>query len=297
MTGRVAGLFVAAFLWAGCTSGPEYPESTNAILGDEVLEGIEQRVGGRLGMALFDDTGTQLRSYRGDERFAMCSTFKLPLGAAVLENVEDGSFALDDAIAFGADDILEYAPVVSERVSDGEMTVAELAEAASTVSDNSAANLLLAQIGGPEGLTAFFRRHGDDVTRLDRTEPTLNENVSGDPRDTTTPVAMAGLVQHLVLGDGLEPASREMLAGWTIASTTGLRRIRAGLPEGWRAGDKTGTCWTAYNDVAIVWPTESDPFVLVIYIDRPEATPRLVNQAFAEIGELAASYMTARNLN
>ena len=297
MTGRVAGLFVAAFLWAGCTSGPEYPESTNAILGDEVLEGIEQRVGGRLGMALFDDTGTQLRSYRGDERFAMCSTFKLPLGAAVLENVEDGSFALDDAIAFGADDILEYAPVVSESVSAGEMTVAELAEAASTVSDNSAANLLLAQIGGPEGLTAFFRRHGDDVTRLDRTEPTLNENVSGDPRDTTTPVAMAGLVQHLVLGDGLEPASREMLAGWTIASTTGLRRIRAGLPEGWRAGDKTGTCWTAYNDVAIVWPTESDPFVLVIYIDRPEATPRLVNQAFAEIGELAASYMTARNLN
>lgn len=295
--GRVFGLCAATLLWAGCTSGPEYPESTNAILGDEVLEAIEQRIGGRLGIALIDDTGTQLRAYRGDERFAMCSTFKLPLGAAVLEEAESGRLSLEETIAFGEDDILEYAPVVSERIGDGEMTVAELAEAISTVSDNSAANLLLARIGGPEGLTAFFRSHGDEVTRLDRTEPALNENLPDDPRDTTSPVAMAGLVQRLVLGDVLEPASRAMLADWTVASTTGLHRIRAGLPEGWRAGDKTGTCWTAYNDVAIIWPSESDPFVLAIYIDRPEATPREVNAAFAEIGELAASYMSARDIN
>jgi beta-lactamase class A len=297
MIGRILGLCAATLFWAGCTSGPEYPEHVNVILGDEVLEEIEQRIGSRLGIALIDDTGTQLRSYRGDERFAMCSTFKLALSAAVLERVEAGSIALDDTIAFGEDDILEYAPVVSERVADGEMTIAELAEAISTVSDNSAANLLLARIGGPEGLTTFFRRHGDDVTRLDRIEPDLNENLPGDPRDTTSPVAMAGLVQRLVLGDGLEPASRAMLAEWTEASTTGLRRIRAGLPEGWRAGDKTGTCWTAYNDIAIIWPSESDPFVLAIYIDRPEATPRQVNAAFAEIGELAASYMTERDIN
>jgi len=297
MIGRVLGLCAATLLWAGCTSEPEYPQNIEAILGDSVLEGIEQRIGGRLGVALVDDTGTQLRSYRGDERFAMCSTFKLALSAAVLERVAAGEISLDDMISFGEEDLLDYAPVAREYVADGEMTVSQMAEAISTLSDNTAANLLLDAIGGPEAMTAFFRSHGDEVTRLDRIEPELNENATGDERDTTSPAAMAGLVARLMFEDAPGESSREQLAAWAVANQTGDNRIRAGIPEGWTVGDKTGSCGTAYNDIGIIWPPSGRAFVLTVYTDRPTAEAAEVDAAIAEIGELAAFYVTERNIN
>ncbi|RED15437.1 class A beta-lactamase [Parasphingopyxis lamellibrachiae] len=297
MLRRILGLCAATLLWAGCTSGPEYPERIEAIFGDPVLEGIERRIGGRMGVALVDDTGTQLRSYRGDERFAMCSTFKLALSAAVLERVDGGDMSLDDMVSFGEDDLLDYAPVARMHLADGEMSVGQMAEAISTLSDNVAANLLLDAIGGPEAMTEFFRRHGDTVSRLDRREPELNENVPGDERDTTSPSAMAGLVTRLMFEDALGEAGREQLAAWAVANQTGDDRIRAGMPEGWTVGDKTGSCGTAYNDIGIVWPPSGRAFVLTVYVDRPAAEGAEVDAAIAEIAALAAFYMTERNIN
>lgn len=261
--------------------------ATARSLDDSAMEAMEEEIGGRIGVALVNENGEALYAWRGDERFAMCSTFKLALAAAVLERVEEGEFSIDDSIAFDQSDILSYAPVTSERVAQGEMTVAELADAIITLSDNTAANLLLDRIGGPAALTTFFRDHGDEVSRLDRMEPELNENAPGDPRDTTSPVAMAGLVQRLMFGPELSLASRDQLGTWTVANQTGDDRIRAGIPDSWRVGDKTGTCGTAYNDIGIVWPPEGDPFVLAVYVDRPEAEADAVNTAIAEIATLA----------
>lgn len=155
MLKRVSGLFAALCIVAGCAGEPHGNSQIEAIMGEDVLEGIEQRVGGRLGVALTDQSGNLLRAYRGDERFAMCSTFKLSLSAAVLERVETGDMALDDGLAFGEADLLDYAPAAAAFVEAGEMSVGEAAEAIVTLSDNTAANLLLAEIGGPEGMTAF----------------------------------------------------------------------------------------------------------------------------------------------
>lgn len=284
---KIAPMMIALGL-AACGGAPEATVS-DAALDHATMRTIEAEIGGRIGVALIDDDGETLYAWRGDERFAMCSTFKLPLSAAILERVEQGELTIDDSIRFGPEDVLDYAPVVSEHVDRGEMTIAELAEAISTLSDNSAANLLLERIGGPGGLTQFFRDHGDTVSRLDRTEPDLNENAPGDARDTTSPQAMAGLVQRLIFGTELNTGARAQLADWTIANRTGDDRIRAGIPAGWRVGDKTGSCGTAYNDVGIVWPPEGDPFVLAIYIDRPEADGDRVNAAIAEIARLAVA--------
>lgn len=296
MRARIAGMVAAALLWAGCAAEPQGGSPIEAIMSEDVLEGIEQRVGGRLGMALTDESGNLLRAYRGDERFAMCSTFKLALSAAVLERVDAGDMALEDSLAFGETDLQDYAPAAAAYVEAGEMTVGQAAEAISTLSDNTAANLLLAEIGGPEGMTAFFRRHGDDVSRLDRIEPELNENAEGDERDTTSPVAMAGLVQRLMFGDVLGESSRQQLADWAIANETGDTRIRAGIPDGWIVGDKTGSCGTAFNDIGIIWPPSGPAFVLTIYIDRPTAEPAEVDFAMEEIAELAVLYMSERNI-
>jgi len=232
----------------------------------DAIARIEAESGGRLGVALHD-TGTGRRfAYRGDERFAMCSTFKLLLAGAVLARVQQRAERLDRRLPVSGSDVIGHAPFSAKRVG-GTATVAELCRAMMVESDNGAANLMLAAIGGPAGLTRFLRQTGDMVTRLDRTEPSLNEATPGDPRDTTTPLAMLGSAERLWLGPALAPASRARLTAWAIECRTGLARLRAGLPEGWRAGDKTGTGDRGtYNDVAIVWAPRRKPVLITSYL-------------------------------
>jgi beta-lactamase class A len=252
---------------------------------------IEKEVGGRLGVALVDKSGALLLGFNRDERFAMCSTFKAPLAAAVLIGAEGGKFGLEGEIPFNSDDILDYAPVVKKNKKRGRMSMGELAQAAVEVSDNSAANLLLPMLGGPGGLTAFMRAHGDTMSRLDRNEPTLNENAEGDEQDTTTPAAMAGLMGRLFFRD-LKADSADKLRSWFNASSTGDKRIKAGLPEGWTSGSKTGTCGNAYNDVALVKSPNGDEYVLAIYLDRPTVDAKKAEAAIAETASAALNFVS-----
>ncbi len=274
---------------AACVPSRAVGPTNGANVEPRALADLEEKVGGRVGVFAIDTgTGRQL-AHRPDERFAMCSTFKWVLAAAVLTRVDRRELSLDERVRYGASDVLEHAPIAREHVADGTMTVAALAQAAVTVSDNTAANLLLARIGGPAGLTAFMRSAGDTVTRLDRDEPTLNENAPGDPRDTTTPRAMATLMRQLLCRGTLSAASRERLLGWMRACETGKDRLRAGLPAGWTVGDKTGTgprC--AVNDVAIAWPPGRAPILVAAYLSDGDAGPGRLVEAHAEIGRLVA---------
>lgn len=271
------------------SSIPRYLIPQSAVTALRNPTEIEKETGGRLGVALVDRKGGVLLGFNRDDRFAMCSTFKAPLAAAVLVGAEGGKFGLEGTIPFGKDDVLDYAPVVKKNLKRGRMSMEELAEAAVEVSDNSAANLLLPMIGGPEGLTAFIRAHGDTVTRLDRTEPTLNENAQGDERDTTSPAAMASLMARLIFAD-MKPESASKLRGWLNASTTGDKRIKASLPEGWTSGSKTGSCGTAYNDVALVKSPTGEEYILAIYLDRPTVDQKAAEAAIAETARAALSF-------
>jgi beta-lactamase class A len=245
--------------------------------------------GGRLGVAARDAaTGLELE-WRADERFAMASTFKWTLAAAILARVEAGELGLADPVPFTEADLLEYAPVTTARVGEGALSIEELCAASVVVSDNTAANLLLARCGGPAGLTAFLRGRGDAVTRLDRNEPSLNENLQGDPRDTTTPAAMLATMERLLLGDALGPDSRERLIGWMVESTTGLDRLRAGLPPDWRVGDKTGTGANgAVNDLALAWPPGRPPILIACFMSEGSAPSATRIALHAEVGRIVA---------
>jgi beta-lactamase class A len=179
---------------------------------------------------------------------------------------------------------------VTERHVDAGMTVRELCDAAITLSDNTAANLLLASAGGPAGLTAFARSIGDTRTRLDRWETELNEAAPGDPRDTTTPAAMLHSMREVLLGDVLADGSRAQLVDWLVATRTGDRRLRAGLPDGWRVGDKTGTSGNGIaNDVGIAWPPGRGPLLVTAYYDGRPATPEQRDAVIADVGRVVAS--------
>ena len=270
---------------------PRYLVPQSALTSVRNPKEIEEETGGRMGIALVDRDGALILGFNRDDRFAMCSTFKAPLAAAVLIGAQGGKFGLEGEIPFTKDDILDYAPVVKKNKKRGRMSMAELAAAAVEVSDNSAANLLLPMLGGPEGLTSFIRAHGDKITRLDRIEPELNENVAGDPRDTTSPAAMAGLMGRLLFRD-MASADADRLRGWLNASTTGDKRIKAGLPEGWTSGSKTGSCGTAYNDVALVKSPAGEEYILAIYLDRPTVDDKKAEAAIAEAAHSALEFVS-----
>ena len=254
---------------------------------DQDLAEIEEHIGGRLGVyALATDSGVTM-SYRENELFALCSTFKWALVAYVLQKVDEHQLTLEQEIGYSTADLLEYAPITRKNVGQGRMTVRELSEAAVTVSDNTAANLLLRCAGGPSALTRFFRSHGDSVTRLDRNEPTLNANTRGDTRDTTSPKAMANLMRAVLTTTVLSPGSQKLLLGWMVASQTGMQRVRAGLPSTWKAGDKSGTGnHGAVNDVVIAWPPNRAPVLVAVYMSESWSFESTLLSAHRDIGRI-----------
>ncbi len=201
---------------------------------------IEAAGNGTLGVELFDTVSGTSVGLNRDRRFGHASSFKFSLAALLLQRHAAGQIDADKRVTWTEADMLEYAPFTRERIGTG-ATLRELARATQTTSDNPAANILLRNLGGPAGLTAFWRSMGDEVSRVDRYEPEMNIVPPAEFRDTATPAAMARNVAKIIYGDVLPEAERAELKGWMIATETGLRRVRAGLPEGWVAGDKTGT--------------------------------------------------------
>jgi beta-lactamase class A len=226
----------------------------------------------RLGVLIVAPDGAVVDAHRADERFPMCSTFKWLAVAAALQGVDRGRWDLDRRLELAVDDLVEYSPVARLAVERGHMTLAETCDAALTRSDNTAGNLLLRLLGGPAALTAWLRARGDGVSQLDRWETALNEALPGDRRDTTTPRAMAHHLCELPFGDELLPGSREQLIGWMQASKTGATRLRAGLPAGWSAAEKTGAGANGTNnDVGILVAPDGRGWIVCAFLTGSEA--------------------------
>jgi beta-lactamase class A len=273
-----------ALALAACAHRRE-PETEDRVA--RLIANLEQDVGGRIGVAALDtETGARI-AHRGGERFAMCSTFKWLLAAAALQRLDR-----DEMLPFSQNDLVEYSPVTGPRVGEGAMSVEALCEAAVVTSDNTAANLLIRRLDGPEGVTRWLRNRVDGVTRLDRYEPALNENAPGDPRDTTTPDAMINAMRRLLVRRDLRRRNRAKLIEWMIASETGRDRLLGGLPEDWRVGDKTGTsdeANNATNDVAIAWPPKRRPILIACYMSNSSVDFPARKAAHARIARMIAA--------
>jgi beta-lactamase class A len=292
-TSMKRGAFAAGTLAAATGLGvPAFAQDV-----DLKLAQIEEATGGRLGVAVFDSHGMQRVSYRPGERFLMCSTFKLLAVGDALSHVDAGTLSLESRVHFTRADLLPYAPVARMHIGRGWMTVRELCAGAIERSDNTCANLVLRNVGGPPGVTRYLRSIGDHYTRLDRTEPALNHVTSpGDPRDTTTPESMGFDAYRLLTRDLLSVGSRALLVDWIRRSTTGLNLLRAGFPASWRAGDKTGMGGgrtpsgdsDTRNDVAIVWPPGRAPFIVAAYLTGVTAAAQQRDAALADVGRTIA---------
>lgn len=296
MTNRREFLTAAVLLAAvGCARPADQHVTPTTVLPDlsERFAQLERSYAGRLGVYVPAAGATAPIAYRADERFAFCSTFKAPLVAAVLQR--NPLAYLDKLITYTAANINSTSPVSQQHIDTG-MTVGQLCDAAIRFSDGTAANLLLADLGGPAAFTGYLRSLGDNVSRLDQGEPELNRDAPNDERDTTAPHAIAAVFQQLVLGDALPPDKRALLTNWMSGNTTGGNRIRAGFPAGWKVADKTGSGdYGRANDVAVVWSPSGTPHVIAIYTDRVgggyDAQP---SEAFvADAARIVASALNA----
>ena len=295
--GGLGGLGLAA---ASCVSSPSpgarpsVPPSASDQPAEAALAALEASFGGRIGAYALDTGNGATVGHRADERFAMCSTFKVLAAAAILRLRTAQPGLLDRRLRYRREQLVTGSPVTGQHVSDGGMTVWQLCAAAISHSDNTAANLLLDILGGPAQVTAFARTLGDPITRLDRVEPELNVVPPGEQRDTSTPAQMAADLRALVLGDVLDPAGRDLLTGWLLANTTGGTRIQAGLPTGWRVGDKTGTgARGEANDIAVTWPPGRQPLIISVYTAPTDPTAQPNNKAVASAAAILVKALVA----
>ncbi len=244
------------------------------------IAGIERSAGGPIGIALIDTHSGARFQHRAQQRFGMCSTFKLLLAARLLHGAQSGAWSVEQRLPVTAADMVNHAPFTEKRIG-GTASLAELGEAMVSQSDNPAANLALRHVGGPAALTAWLRSLGDRVTRLDRYEPMMSDEVPGDPRDTTTPAAMLATCRRLVTAGPLTPASRALLTEWMSASVTADDMLRAGLPEGWREANKTGSgSWHVRGIVSMITPPQRQPIWVAAYLNAARSSLAERNRQF-----------------
>jgi len=261
------------------------------------LRQLELDLHGRLGVYAYNTANHAELSYRADERFAVCSTCKVLIVAAILHQSSQVPGLMQQQIHYSPDDVIKsgYAPVTTEHVTTG-MSVSDLCAAAIQYSDNAAANALLKLLGGPPAVTDYARSLGDNTFQLDRWEPELNTAIPGDNRDTSTPRAMGLVLQQLTVGSALPVSQRAQLLAWLVGNTTGATRLRAGLPSDWQVGDKTGTGdYGVANDLAIVWPGQRAPIIVSVYTAQllESAQPR--NEIVAAVAGIVAGWSTRLN--
>lgn len=280
---RVATILLASTFASSALAGDNSKKDAKADFAR-----LEARSNSRIGVAAVDLSTNRRVEYRSGERFIMCSTFKVLAAAAVLKRVDENKEKLDRFVTYGEAQLLSYAPVTRAHVKEGGMTLEALCAAAVEQSDNTAANLLLEAIGGPEKWTEFARSLSDKFSRLDHNEPDLNIARSGKEDDTTAPAAMCADLRRLFTSDVLSVASRTKLEVWMREGQTGSMMIRAALPADWRVGDKTGRSGDgATNDIAIVRPPSGGPIFLAIYTVDPSETQEARNKLVAEVAKVA----------
>ena len=245
----------------------------------------EKQLDARMGIAVYDLETMRHWEYRGNERFPLTSTFKTFACGALLWRVDGQKESLERVVEFGESALVEYSPITQKFAGKEGMSLFDLCEATLLTSDNSAANFILKEIGGPEAVTSFLRLLGDGSTRLDRWETDLNEGTPGDARDTTTPLAMAESFRKLLLEDVLLVESRQQLKQWLVDNQVSAALLRKSVPKDWVVADRTGAGGYGSRSItALMWPPERKPVVVALYLTQTSASFEARNQAIAEIG-------------
>lgn len=288
---RRSFLVATVALFLGGTNSVWAAPKLSASSAKAKLKKVERELDGRLGVfALNTANGAEL-SYRDGERFPLCSTFKIFAASAILKKSERDAELLRRVVRYDQSNLVANSPITEKHVGEG-MTMAELCAAALRYSDNTAGNLMMRNLGGPQAVTGFARSLGNTQFRLDRWETALNTALPNDARDTSTPRAVGESLERLVVGKALKAEGRAQLREWLLGNTTGAARIKAGIPANWKIGDKTGSGdYGTANDVAVLWPPNRPPIILAIYTTRHKKDASTRNDLIASVARVVVDWL------
>ncbi|MDW3137643.1 CARB family carbenicillin-hydrolyzing class A beta-lactamase [Vibrio sp. 1288] len=247
---------------------------------------LEQQTSSRIGVSVWDTQADERWDYRGDERFPLMSTFKTLACAKMLSDMDSGKLSKNATAKVDERSIVVWSPVM-DKLAGQNTRIEHACEAAMLMSDNTAANLVLNEIGGPKAVTMFLRTIGDKATRLDRIEPRLNEATPGDSRDTTTPNAILNTLRTLVEGETLSYESRVQLKIWMQDNKVSDSLMRSVLPTGWSIADRSGAGGHGSRGInAIIWKENHRPVYISIYVTETELSLQARDQLVAQISQL-----------
>ncbi|MBA4751134.1 MAG: class A beta-lactamase [Sphingopyxis sp.] len=264
---------------------------------------------GKTGIAVQRIDGEWALSQRGGDLFPQQSVSKLWVTLTVLDAVDQGRLTLGQRVRIGPEDLtLFYQPLAARVRGEGSVTmsVRELIETAITQSDNTANDSLLRTVGGPDAVRAFIAKKDLGAIRFGPGERLLQAGTAGltwqqsysvgrnfeaararlpaatrraamdnylaNPVDGASPAAIASALTRLARGTLLSPESTEYLQDVMSRTRSGPRRLKAGLPPGWKFMHKTGTgqnlggMTAGYNDIGIATAPDGTRYAIVVML-------------------------------
>lgn len=298
--------------------------STTAIEVD--IAELSRGAGGVVGVVAWrlDGAGPRIL-VNGGERFPMASTFKVAVAGAVFAAVDAGRLTLDQMTVIDPADYVPSAVIADRFIHAGvSLSAHNLLELMLTQSDNTATDVLMRLAGGPQAVTDWVKRQGVLDQRIDRdtagllrdffglpagpfqevlvaaaqADPALEErglhpnpSFDDDPRDTSTPAAMAELLTRIFNGQALSASSTTALVEIMQRCRTGEARLRGRLPAGTVVANKTGTIGGTVNDVGVITlPSNKGKIAIAVFIKKSELPIEKRERAIAEIARSVRDY-------
>lgn len=257
---------------------------------------IAQATHGPVGAAVLIVEGGSAAVLHGGQHFPMQSVYKLPIGMAVLHQVDRGRLRLGQQVQIRPSDLTppsRYSPIAQKYPNGTQMTVLELMEAMINVSDGTASDVLLSLVGGPKQVRAYLHALGIQNIVVATSESAMAQNVQVQYQNWATPNAMAALLCALQQGQGLSASSRHLLLGLMAGTKSGPHQIKGLLPVGTFVAHKTGASGTvdgltrATNDAGLVTLPDGRHLAIAVFVSETRADAPTRDAVIAKIARAA----------
>ncbi|MDW4262139.1 class A beta-lactamase [Staphylococcus saprophyticus] len=239
------------------------------------IDQIENEYNTKVGIYGINTENGKAYQHNADERFAFASTYKAIDSGILLNKVAPSE--LNKKVEINESEIVANSPVTEQYIGKT-MSLKTLIKASMLQSDNTANNKIMQELGGVNGLKHELVQLGDDVSEPQRLEPELNYFDPNSKADTTTPRAAAQTLNSILTSNEMNESNLSLLKQTMIENKKGDTLIKAGMPNSYTVGDKSGQALTyaTRNDLAFIYPKGQDkPIILAIYSkqDQKDAKP------------------------
>jgi len=309
-------------------SVPAAPDPSLTRL-EQQIEYLAHSTDATVGVSALHIESGRYVSVRGTEQFPQASAVKVPIAVQIMALADQGKLQFGKMVSLKPADVHPGSGRINDLLFHPglALSIENIMELAIVVSDNSAADLMLREAGGPAAVTERMRVLGLDGIRVDRSIATLLADWGGiktvppeaewnrdmwdklfdavpeaehmaarrlqtrDPRDTATPADMTKLLARIWKKDMFSPVYATKLVDVMERCQTGKARIKGLLPQGTDVAHKTGTVGGVVNDIGVITLPGKGGHVAISVFTKGSSRPEEVSEkTVAEISRTIYDY-------